>query len=133
MPTRHHMEYNGQEPKNHQPPSTLAQSKTMEYTFVKRNLMSTSHNQTVDRTRLVLINAIILGFKFNVGEVLPRSYLMPARVTKAFSPFPALSPLSASEPQFPAARLTNTQSCGLAGLEKNTCARWTSRMLSQSR
>ncbi|KAK8686553.1 hypothetical protein V6N13_125577 [Hibiscus sabdariffa] len=41
-------------------------------TFVKRNLMPTSHNQTVDRTRLVLINAIITGFKFNVGEVIAR-------------------------------------------------------------
>ncbi|KAK8662710.1 hypothetical protein V6N13_024601 [Hibiscus sabdariffa] len=41
-------------------------------TFVKRNLMPTSHNQTVDRTRLVLINAIITGYKFNVGEVITR-------------------------------------------------------------
>ncbi|KAK8578696.1 hypothetical protein V6N13_141980 [Hibiscus sabdariffa] len=41
-------------------------------TFVKRNLMPTSHNQTVDRTRLVLINAIITGYKFNVGEVICR-------------------------------------------------------------
>ncbi|KAL4281227.1 hypothetical protein GQ457_03G021340 [Hibiscus cannabinus] len=35
-------------------------------TFVKRNLMPTFHNQTVDRTRLVLINAIITGYKFNM-------------------------------------------------------------------
>ncbi|KAK8715477.1 hypothetical protein V6N13_042811 [Hibiscus sabdariffa] len=41
-------------------------------TFVKRNLMPTSHNQTVDRTRLVLINAIITGYKFNVGEVIAK-------------------------------------------------------------
>ncbi|KAL4284984.1 hypothetical protein GQ457_16G016170 [Hibiscus cannabinus] len=34
--------------------------------FVKRNFMPTSHNQIVDRTRLVLINAIIAGYKFNV-------------------------------------------------------------------
>ncbi|KAK9031868.1 hypothetical protein V6N11_056154 [Hibiscus sabdariffa] len=39
-------------------------------TFVKRNLMSTSHNQTVDRTRLVLINVIMTGYHFNVGEVI---------------------------------------------------------------
>ncbi|KAK9044979.1 hypothetical protein V6N11_058869 [Hibiscus sabdariffa] len=41
-------------------------------TFVKRNLMPTSHNQIVDRTRLVLINAIITRYKFNVGEVITR-------------------------------------------------------------
>ncbi|KAK8694933.1 hypothetical protein V6N13_072476 [Hibiscus sabdariffa] len=41
-------------------------------TFVKRNLMPTSHNQTVDRTRLVLINAIITGYQFHVGEVIAR-------------------------------------------------------------
>ncbi|KAK8584433.1 hypothetical protein V6N13_109831 [Hibiscus sabdariffa] len=41
-------------------------------TFVKRNPMPTSHNQTVDRTRLVLINAIISSFKFNVGEVIAK-------------------------------------------------------------
>ncbi|KAK8990783.1 hypothetical protein V6N11_028744 [Hibiscus sabdariffa] len=41
-------------------------------TFVKRNLMPTSHNQIVDRTRLVLINAIITGYKFNVGEVIAK-------------------------------------------------------------
>ncbi|KAL4296299.1 hypothetical protein GQ457_12G015680 [Hibiscus cannabinus] len=40
--------------------------------FVKRNLMPTSHNQTVDRTRLVLINAIIAGYKFNAGEVIAK-------------------------------------------------------------
>ncbi|KAL4387012.1 hypothetical protein GQ457_09G019470 [Hibiscus cannabinus] len=39
-------------------------------TFVKRNLMPTSHNQTVDRTRLVLINAIITRYQFNVREVI---------------------------------------------------------------
>ncbi|KAK8506676.1 hypothetical protein V6N12_038495 [Hibiscus sabdariffa] len=41
-------------------------------TFVKRNMMPTSHNQTVDCTRLVLINAIITGYKFNVGEVIAK-------------------------------------------------------------
>ncbi|KAK8519723.1 hypothetical protein V6N12_030085 [Hibiscus sabdariffa] len=41
-------------------------------TFVKRNIMPTSHNQTMDRTRLVLINAIITGYRFNVGEVITK-------------------------------------------------------------
>ncbi|KAK9033428.1 hypothetical protein V6N11_018461 [Hibiscus sabdariffa] len=35
-------------------------------TFVKRNIMPTSHNQTVDKKRLVLINAITACTKFNV-------------------------------------------------------------------
>ncbi|KAK8975567.1 hypothetical protein V6N11_055715 [Hibiscus sabdariffa] len=39
-------------------------------TFVKRNLMPTSHNQTVDRTRLLLIHTIMTGFRVNVGEIL---------------------------------------------------------------
>ncbi|KAL4339197.1 hypothetical protein GQ457_08G035520 [Hibiscus cannabinus] len=39
-------------------------------TFVKRNLMPTSHNQTVDRTRLLLINIILTGYKVNIGEIL---------------------------------------------------------------
>ncbi|KAK8985004.1 hypothetical protein V6N11_082624 [Hibiscus sabdariffa] len=41
-------------------------------TIVKRNLMPTSHNQTVDRKRLVLIHSLIFGTKFNVGEVIVR-------------------------------------------------------------
>ncbi|KAL4364267.1 hypothetical protein GQ457_04G020610 [Hibiscus cannabinus] len=39
-------------------------------TFVKRNLLPTSHNQTVDRTRLLLTNAIMTGYRVNVGEIL---------------------------------------------------------------
>ncbi|KAK8974685.1 hypothetical protein V6N11_013151 [Hibiscus sabdariffa] len=41
-------------------------------TFVKRNIMPTSHNQTVDRTRLLLIHTIITGFRINVGEILAK-------------------------------------------------------------
>ncbi|KAL4308343.1 hypothetical protein GQ457_01G016530 [Hibiscus cannabinus] len=41
-------------------------------TFVKRNLMPTSHNQTVDRTRLLLIHRIITGYRINVGEILAK-------------------------------------------------------------
>ncbi|KAK8547462.1 hypothetical protein V6N12_031599 [Hibiscus sabdariffa] len=47
-------------------------------TFVKRNIMPTSHNQTVDRTRLVLINAIIYGYRFNVA--------VPSRPSDKFTP-----------------------------------------------
>ncbi|KAL4360918.1 hypothetical protein GQ457_04G024080 [Hibiscus cannabinus] len=37
-------------------------------TFVKRNIMPTSHNQTVDRTRLLLIHTIMTGYRINVGR-----------------------------------------------------------------
>ncbi|KAK8652394.1 hypothetical protein V6N13_061412 [Hibiscus sabdariffa] len=59
-------------------------------TFVKRNLMPTSHNQTVDRTRLVLINAIITGFKFNVGEVIARELSAACQNDKGILAFPCL-------------------------------------------
>ncbi|KAL4283576.1 hypothetical protein GQ457_16G019130 [Hibiscus cannabinus] len=41
-------------------------------TFVKRNLMPTSHNQTVDRTRLLLIHTILTGYRINIGEILAK-------------------------------------------------------------
>ncbi|KAK8560042.1 hypothetical protein V6N12_012848 [Hibiscus sabdariffa] len=41
-------------------------------TIVKRNIMPTSHNQMVDRKRLVLIHSIIFCTKFNVGNVIAR-------------------------------------------------------------
>ncbi|KAK8716136.1 hypothetical protein V6N13_043454 [Hibiscus sabdariffa] len=59
-------------------------------TFVKRNLMPTSHNQTVDRTRLVLINAIITGFKFNVGEVIARELPDACQNDKGILAFPCI-------------------------------------------
>ncbi|KAK8572845.1 hypothetical protein V6N12_028885 [Hibiscus sabdariffa] len=59
-------------------------------TFVKRNLMPTSHNQTVDRTRLVLINAIITGYKFNVGEVIARELSAACQNDKGILAFPCL-------------------------------------------
>ncbi|KAK8533037.1 hypothetical protein V6N12_076318 [Hibiscus sabdariffa] len=59
-------------------------------TFVKRNLMLTSHNQTVDRTRLVLINAIITGFKFNVGEVIARELSEACQNDKGILAFPCI-------------------------------------------
>ncbi|KAK8512045.1 hypothetical protein V6N12_018526 [Hibiscus sabdariffa] len=70
-------------------------------TFVKRSLMPTSHNQTVDRTRLVLINAIITGFKFNVGETViptpPANHQSPVE-TPAPSPADAQSDTPAANP-----------------------------------
>ncbi|KAK8704975.1 hypothetical protein V6N13_048586 [Hibiscus sabdariffa] len=59
-------------------------------TFVKRNLIPTSHNQTVDRTRLVLINAIITGYKFNVGEVIARELSAAYQNDKGILAFPCL-------------------------------------------
>ncbi|KAL4339496.1 hypothetical protein GQ457_08G033720 [Hibiscus cannabinus] len=59
-------------------------------TFMKRNLMSTSHNQTVDRTRLVLINAIITGYKFNIGEVIARELSKACQNDKGILAFPCI-------------------------------------------
>ncbi|KAK8554212.1 hypothetical protein V6N12_031181 [Hibiscus sabdariffa] len=59
-------------------------------TFVKRNLMPTSHNQTLDRTRLVLVNAIITGYKFNVGEVIARELSAACQNDKVILAFPYL-------------------------------------------
>ncbi|KAK8976067.1 hypothetical protein V6N11_000335 [Hibiscus sabdariffa] len=59
-------------------------------TFVKRNLMPTFHNQTVDRTRLVLINAIIIGFKFNVGKVISRELSEACQNDKGILAFPCI-------------------------------------------
>ncbi|KAL4352332.1 hypothetical protein GQ457_06G011780 [Hibiscus cannabinus] len=39
-------------------------------TFIKHNIMPTSHNQTMDRTRLLLIHTIMTGYKINVGKIL---------------------------------------------------------------
>ncbi|KAK8519535.1 hypothetical protein V6N12_025570 [Hibiscus sabdariffa] len=52
--------------------------------------MPTSHNQTVDRTRLVLINAIIIGYKFNVGEVIARELSAACENEKGILAFPYL-------------------------------------------
>ncbi|KAK8491400.1 hypothetical protein V6N11_073726 [Hibiscus sabdariffa] len=57
-------------------------------TFVKRTLMPTSHNQTVDRTRLVVINVIITGYRFNVGEVIAQELAATCRFDKGILAFP---------------------------------------------
>ncbi|KAL4386895.1 hypothetical protein GQ457_09G019220 [Hibiscus cannabinus] len=50
----------------------------------------TSHNQTVDRTRLVLINAILTGLKFNVGEVIAWDISVACKNDKGILAFPCL-------------------------------------------
>ncbi|KAK9007229.1 hypothetical protein V6N11_051058 [Hibiscus sabdariffa] len=59
-------------------------------TFVKRNLMPTSHNQTVDRTRLLLINTIMTGFRVNVGEILANELAVHCANDKGILAFPCL-------------------------------------------
>ncbi|KAK8667701.1 hypothetical protein V6N13_007849 [Hibiscus sabdariffa] len=59
-------------------------------TFVKRNLLPTSHNQTVDRTRLVLIHTIITGYRINVGEILAKELDAACSNDKGILAFPCL-------------------------------------------
>ncbi|KAK8644727.1 hypothetical protein V6N13_124027 [Hibiscus sabdariffa] len=59
-------------------------------TFVKRNLMPTSHNQTVDRTRLLLIHTIMTGFQVNVGEILANELAAHCANDKGILGFPCL-------------------------------------------
>ncbi|KAL4347948.1 hypothetical protein GQ457_17G008270 [Hibiscus cannabinus] len=59
-------------------------------TFVKRNLMPTSHNQTVDRTRRLLINTILTGYKVNVGEILAKELASACANDKGILAFPCL-------------------------------------------
>ncbi|KAK8593497.1 hypothetical protein V6N12_045577 [Hibiscus sabdariffa] len=57
-------------------------------TFVKRNLLPTSHNQIVDRTRLVLIHTIIMGYRINVGEILAKELAAACSNDKGILAFP---------------------------------------------
>ncbi|KAK8617987.1 hypothetical protein V6N13_080887 [Hibiscus sabdariffa] len=59
-------------------------------TFVKRNLMPTSHNQTVDRTRLLLIHTILTGYKINVGKILAKELADACANDKGILAFPCL-------------------------------------------
>ncbi|KAK8540287.1 hypothetical protein V6N12_046574 [Hibiscus sabdariffa] len=59
-------------------------------TFVKRNLLPTSHNQTVDRTRLVLIHTILTGYRINVGEILAKELPAACSNDKGILAFPCL-------------------------------------------
>ncbi|KAL4360679.1 hypothetical protein GQ457_04G019450 [Hibiscus cannabinus] len=58
--------------------------------FVKHNLVPTSDNQTVDRTRLVMMNAIIIKYKFNVGEVIARELSEACQNDKGILAFPCI-------------------------------------------
>ncbi|KAK8558871.1 hypothetical protein V6N13_098498 [Hibiscus sabdariffa] len=59
-------------------------------TFVKRNIMPTSHNQTVDRTRLLLIHTIITGYRVNIGEILAKELAAACANDKGILAFPCL-------------------------------------------
>ncbi|KAL4352589.1 hypothetical protein GQ457_06G011850 [Hibiscus cannabinus] len=59
-------------------------------TFVKRNLMPTSHNQTVDSTRLLLINTIMTGYRVNIGEILAKELAATCANDKGILAFPCL-------------------------------------------
>ncbi|KAK9010291.1 hypothetical protein V6N11_036802 [Hibiscus sabdariffa] len=59
-------------------------------TFVKRNLMPTSHNQTVDRTRLLLIHTILTGYRINIGEILAKELAAACANDKGILAFPCL-------------------------------------------
>ncbi|KAK8662703.1 hypothetical protein V6N13_024594 [Hibiscus sabdariffa] len=59
-------------------------------TFVKRNIMPTSHNQTVDRTRLLLIHTILTGYRINVGEILAKELVAACANDKGILAFPCL-------------------------------------------
>ncbi|KAK8597324.1 hypothetical protein V6N12_065795 [Hibiscus sabdariffa] len=59
-------------------------------TFVKRNIMPTSHNQTVDRTRLLLIHTILTGYRINVGEIMAKELAAACVNDKGILAFPCL-------------------------------------------
>ncbi|KAK8547446.1 hypothetical protein V6N12_031583 [Hibiscus sabdariffa] len=59
-------------------------------TFVERNILPTSHNQTVDRTRLVLIHTIITGYRINFGEILAKELVAACSNDKGILAFPCL-------------------------------------------
>ncbi|KAK8713437.1 hypothetical protein V6N13_148655 [Hibiscus sabdariffa] len=59
-------------------------------TFVKRNLMPTFHNQTMDRTRLLLIHTITTGYRVNVVEILTNELAAHCANDKGILAFPSL-------------------------------------------
>ncbi|KAK8660126.1 hypothetical protein V6N13_051060 [Hibiscus sabdariffa] len=70
-------------------PNLLPEAKLWN-TFVKRNLMPTSHNQTVDKTRLLLINTILTGYQVNIGEILAKELAVACTNDKGILAFPCL-------------------------------------------
>ncbi|KAK8575381.1 hypothetical protein V6N12_063056 [Hibiscus sabdariffa] len=83
------VEHNREKPSLSQPPSLRPKPKLWN-TFVKRNLMPTSHNQTIDRTRLVLINVIMTDYRFNVGEVIAQEISAACQNDKGILAFPCI-------------------------------------------
>ncbi|KAK8586319.1 hypothetical protein V6N13_082130 [Hibiscus sabdariffa] len=79
----------GRNPNSGSRPSLLPEAKLWN-TFVKRNLMPTSHNQTVDRTRLLLINTIMTGYRVNIGEILAKELAAACTNDKGILAFPCL-------------------------------------------
>ncbi|KAK8676355.1 hypothetical protein V6N13_034405 [Hibiscus sabdariffa] len=59
-------------------------------TFVKRNLMPTSYNQTVDRMRLLLLHTIMTGYRVNIGEILAKELVAACANDKGILAFPCL-------------------------------------------
>ncbi|KAK9031838.1 hypothetical protein V6N11_056124 [Hibiscus sabdariffa] len=79
----------GRNPNSVSHPSLLPEAKLWN-TFVKRNLMPPSHNQTVDRTRLLLINTILTGYRVNIGEILAKKLAAACANDKGILAFPCL-------------------------------------------
>ncbi|KAK8980798.1 hypothetical protein V6N11_047929 [Hibiscus sabdariffa] len=77
-------------------------------TFVKCNLMPTSHNQIVDQTRLLLIHTILTGYRINIGEILAKELAAACANDKGILAFPCLisalyaTPLNMAMPTPPA-------------------------------
>ncbi|KAL4332001.1 hypothetical protein GQ457_07G006700 [Hibiscus cannabinus] len=78
------------EPRHSTPLQSPAQSQVVEHILQKRNIMPTSHNQTVDKKRLVLMNAIIDGTKFNVGQIIADELSEACRTNHAILSCPCL-------------------------------------------
>ncbi|KAK8614164.1 hypothetical protein V6N13_122537 [Hibiscus sabdariffa] len=79
----------GRNPNSVSRPNLLPEAKLWN-TFVKRNLMPTLHNQTVDRTRLLLINTILTGYRVNIGEILAKELAAAYANDKGILAFPCL-------------------------------------------
>ncbi|KAK8628058.1 hypothetical protein V6N13_063770 [Hibiscus sabdariffa] len=79
----------GRNPNSVSRPSLQPEAKLWN-TFVKRNLMPTSHNQTVDRTRLLLIHTILTGYRINVGEILAKELAVACADDKGILAFHCL-------------------------------------------
>ncbi|KAK8698103.1 hypothetical protein V6N13_114234 [Hibiscus sabdariffa] len=79
----------GRNPNSVSRPNLLPEAKLWN-TFVKRNIMPTSHNQTVDRTRLLLINTILTRYRVNIREILAKELVAACANDKGILAFPCL-------------------------------------------